>query len=63
MLDHRHIDLLVIDDDDEFRGTMAKMFSRRGFRVIEASDGEQAESAAQRRAFDVAIMDMKMPGR
>jgi DNA-binding NtrC family response regulator len=41
---------------------MARMFTRRGFQVTEAADGEQALEAAQRRLFDVAIFDMKMPG-
>lgn len=62
MSDHSKIDLLVVDDDDEFRSTMAKMFSRRGFQVQEAPDGEQALNLGQRRAFDVAIFDMRMPG-
>lgn len=62
MPDRSNIDLLVVDDDDEFRSTMARMFSRRGFSVEEAADGEQALTAAQRRVFDVAIFDMKMPG-
>ena len=62
MYDLRDIDLLVVDDDDEFRSTMARMFSRRGFRVQEAASGDAALSAAQRRDFHVAILDMKMPG-
>jgi len=62
MPDRSDIDLLVVDDDDDFRSTMARMFSRRGFNVDEAADGEQALNAAQRRVFDVAVLDMKMPG-
>ncbi|MDD4891953.1 MAG: sigma-54 dependent transcriptional regulator [Phycisphaerae bacterium] len=62
MLERSQIDLLVVDDDDEFRSTMARMFVRRGFQVTEAADGEQALAAGQSRVFDVAIFDMKMPG-
>ena len=62
MYDLRDIDLLVVDDDDEFRSTMARMFSRRGFQVQEAANGDFALAAAQRRDFHVAILDMKMPG-
>ncbi len=59
----RHaIALLLADDDDEFRGSMARMLARHGFQVHEAPDGEAALSAAQRRAFDVAVLDLKMPG-
>lgn len=55
-------DLLVVDDDDEFRGTVVRRFSRRGYRVVEASDGERALEEMQRRQFDVALLDMVMPG-
>lgn len=62
MAERKDIDLLVVDDDDDFRTAMARMFSRRGFHVQEAADGEQALAAAQQRVFHVAIFDMKMPG-
>ena len=62
MSERKDIDLLVVDNDDDFRTTMARTFSRRGFQVQEAADGEQALAAAQERVFSVAIFDMKMPG-
>jgi len=62
MHERHDIALLVADDDDEFRGTMTRMFARHGFQVPEAADGEAALTAAQHRTFDVAILDLKMPG-
>jgi len=59
---NRQIDLLVVDDDTEFRATVARRFLRRGFAVQEAENGEQALDLAGRRQFDVAIIDMMMPG-
>lgn len=56
------IDLLFVDDDAEFRSIAARRFLKRGFHVQEAADGEEALSVAQRREFDVAIVDMRMPG-
>ncbi|REJ64830.1 MAG: sigma-54-dependent Fis family transcriptional regulator [Planctomycetota bacterium] len=56
------IDLLIVDDDDEFRASVARRFLRRGFAVQEAEDGETALDLAGRRQFDVAIVDMMMPG-
>ncbi len=56
------IELLVVDDDDEFRNTMARCFIRKGFQVHEAADAEQALALAQRWDFHVAIFDMMMPG-
>jgi DNA-binding NtrC family response regulator len=55
------IDLLVVDDDAEFRATVVRRFSRRGYQVQEAPDGVEALALAERRQFDVAIVDMVMP--
>jgi DNA-binding NtrC family response regulator len=55
------IDLLVVDDDDEFRDTMVRRFSRGGFRVANAANGSDALELAQRREFDVAVVDLMMP--
>ena len=60
--DMHQIDLLIVDDDDDFRGTLVRRFRRRGFEVQDAPNGEQALERAQRRQFDVAIIDMVMPG-
>ena len=56
------IDLLVVDDDLEFRDTLKTRLSRHGFEVQAAADGEAALDLAARRHFDVAIFDMMMPG-
>jgi DNA-binding NtrC family response regulator len=56
------IDLLVVDDDLEFRETPVTRFARRGFEVQSAGNGEEALGLAERRNFDVWIFDMMMPG-
>jgi DNA-binding NtrC family response regulator len=56
------VDLLVVDDDHEFGETLSGRFSKRGFQVQCAPNGEEALGLAQRRTFDVAIFDMMMPG-
>ncbi len=55
------IDLLLVDDDPEFRGSLARRFLRRGYRVQEAASGEEALELADRRQFGVAVLDMVMP--
>jgi DNA-binding NtrC family response regulator len=62
VLNPQHIDLLVVDDDAEFRGTVVRRFARRGYQVQEAPDGDAALALAERRQFDVALLDMVMPG-
>ncbi len=56
------IDLLIVDDDPEFRATVLRRFGRRGFRVQEAANGAEALQWASRREFNVAIVDLVMPG-
>ncbi len=60
--DPSRIELLLVDDDDEFRETVASRFRNRGFPVREACTGEEALELVQRREFDVAVVDVMMPG-
>jgi len=60
--DPNKIDLLLVDDDPDFRESVARRFVRRGFQVQEATHGEQALQLASLRQFDVVLLDMVMPG-
>ena len=62
MFTPQNVDLLVVDDDAEFRATVVRRFQRRGFQIQEAESGEAALGEAQRRQFNVALFDMVMPG-
>ncbi len=61
MKTNRNIDLLLVDDDDEYRETIVRWFTRRGFSVHDADGASSALEHAQRRDFDVAVFDMVMP--
>jgi DNA-binding NtrC family response regulator len=56
------IDLLLVDDDDDLRADIASFLETRGYRVTACRNGEDALAQADRRAFDVAIVDVAMPG-
>ena len=56
------IELLIADDDADFRGSAARLFRRRGFNVQEAANGSEALELLNKRNFDVALLDMMMPG-
>jgi DNA-binding NtrC family response regulator len=62
MYEPKNIDLLIVDDDDDFRGTIVRRFGRRGFRIADAASAKEALGLIERRQFDVAIFDMVMPG-
>jgi two-component system response regulator HydG len=54
--------ILVIDDDQGVRDSMARMLRGAGFNVETAGTGEEGVAAAKGNVFDVIISDMRMPG-
>ncbi len=55
--------ILVVDDDPEIVGMVSLRLSRRGYRVITASDGIEALEAARRERPALVLLDVMMPGR
>lgn len=58
----KSIELLLVDDDPDFRGTVARRFLRRGYSVHEAACGDEALKLLSRREFDLVVLDLVMPG-
>lgn len=56
------LEMLLVDDDAELRSDMANYFSRQGNVVEQCGSGEDALGLAERRAFDVMVLDLNMPG-
>ncbi len=54
--------ILLVEDFDDTRLMMKLWLQKKGYRVIEAEDGEQAVELAQSEQPDLIIMDMMMPG-
>ncbi len=56
------IRLLLVDDEMEFLTATTKALKRRGFDVTPARYGETALKILESESFDVAVLDVKMPG-
>jgi len=56
------IELLLVEDDHDFRDTCARWMQRKGHFVEQAANGQEALALCERRQFQVAIVDMNMPG-
>ena len=54
--------VLLVDDEEEFVQMLAKRMSARGLRVETAGSGEEAVEVVRRRALDVVVLDLAMPG-
>lgn len=55
--------LLIADDDRLVLATLAEGLRRAGHTVLEAASGEEAIAIAGEQPPDLAILDMRMPGR
>ena len=53
--------ILVVDDFDDTRLLLRTWLERRGFSVVEASNGIDAVARAEYDAPDLIIMDVQMP--
>jgi len=56
------IRLLIVDDDEQLRETLARRFQRQGMVVTEAARGEEALTKAESNRWDVALLDLHLPG-
>jgi DNA-binding NtrC family response regulator len=56
------IKLLIVDDEVEFLESIAKRLEMRDFDVRTATRGAQAVELAREEKFDLALLDLKMPG-
>jgi CheY-like chemotaxis protein len=61
ILDGRSI--LVADDEDIIRETIAEILSKHGARVVTASDGDAAITTIETGQLDLVLSDIKMPQR
>ncbi|HYP53950.1 MAG TPA: sigma-54 dependent transcriptional regulator [Pyrinomonadaceae bacterium] len=54
--------VLVVDDEEIMRDVLETLLSAEGYRVDLAKTGEEGLEAFGRRAYDVVLLDVSMPG-
>jgi DNA-binding NtrC family response regulator len=54
--------LLIVDDDDQLRQTLERRFRRQGLAVTAAAGGDEALAKAAHNRWDVALLDLNLPG-
>lgn len=55
--------LLIVDDDEVFRDRLARALRDRGFEVRSASGYDEAMQLARTESPEMAVVDLRMPGR
>ena len=53
--------VLVVDDEDALRTVLSSELTNEGYEVRSASDGDEAIDELQKAAFDLVLLDIKMP--
>jgi CheY-like chemotaxis protein len=56
-------DILVVDDVADNRLVLARRLGRLGHRVVQAASGDEALAVVATQAFDLILLDGRMPGR
>jgi two-component system, response regulator, stage 0 sporulation protein F len=54
--------VLVVDDDPGILEMLSEVISRKGFRVVAVSSGEQALQEVDKQHFDLIFLDLVLPG-
>lgn len=54
--------MLLVDDEDDFRTTLANRLGLRKIDVTDVASGNEAIDLVRQKSFDVAVIDVKMPG-
>jgi len=54
--------ILVVDDDSDLRWMVEKYLSKHEFTVTLAEDGEKMREILEQETFDLAILDINLPG-
>lgn len=54
--------ILLVDDDDAFRGSVKDILELEGYKIIEAVDGQVALPLIENHSIDLVITDLLMPG-
>ncbi len=58
----KEIRVLLVDDEEELIEYLSKRLLREGFLVKAVTSGELALQAIEEQDYDVALVDLKMPG-
>jgi DNA-binding NtrC family response regulator len=62
IMEKNKINLLIVDDEDQFLASISKSLEVRDFNVVAVNRGEKAIEAARTTPIDIALVDLKMPG-
>lgn len=54
--------IMIVEDDAKMRKAITAIMKKQGYDVVAAADGESGLERAQQNDYDLAIVDLKLPG-
>src|SRR5260221_680224 len=54
--------IMVVEDNEPSRDALSRRLERRGYRILQAGDGQQAVDTVRWQMPDLILMDLEMPG-
>ncbi|MFH1287418.1 MAG: response regulator [bacterium] len=54
--------VLIVDDNERFCDNLGDILDLKGYDILGVHDGYQAIEAVKNQKFDIALLDIKMPG-
>jgi DNA-binding NtrC family response regulator len=58
---NKHARILIVDDDESIRNTMKAILEDEGYIVDLASTGNEAIEMTQKTAYNIALLDIRLP--
>lgn len=62
MREPKDVTILVVDDEPALRKALVFDFKRKGFQVLDASNGKEAFEIVKTQKIDLILTDVRMPG-
>src|SRR5947207_4202873 len=53
--------VLVVEDDDNILFLLKRILGTKGYRILEACDGQQAVELAEAEKLDLILLDLQLP--
>ena len=61
-IEKEKVNILVAEDEADLREILKVTLEQEGYRAILASDGDEAIKKIEKKSFQLALIDIKMPG-
>ncbi len=62
-MQNKPLKILVADDEDGIRVSLACILEMEGHEVLTSTDGHEAIEQVKQHIFDIAFLDLRMPGK